>query len=154
MGFQAVRNLGFKRVSQIYISYDQSSLAKNNMKLDCSAPVAGNRLPFLQLYNPESRELDSIYHLFDGRALQVLIWLSNTDGIGEKEAQAVRDCFAENDDVQVHTIHNTTENVPAFKKIHAGSSILYIVRPDNYIGYIGKVDDLEGMQDYLKLFFV
>ena len=155
MSFDIVRNIGFKRVSQIYISYDKHSLAQNNISLNCNAPFAGNRLPFITLYNRSTQQMESLYHKLNGTDLQVVIWLSNSDKIGEKEATAIHTYCDENyDGIQTHTIHNITENMPVFEKLHITQSTLYVIRPDNYIGYIGRVDDIEGLRKYMNLYYV
>jgi len=92
--------------------------------------------------------------LFDVLKIQVVFWLSNTDKVGEKEAMALQYLFNNKNPngFQIHTFRNITENMPVYEQLGIHRSKIYIIRPDNYIGYIGEVDVLEGVLRYLFRF--
>ncbi|MCP4441686.1 MAG: pentachlorophenol monooxygenase [Aureispira sp.] len=150
LGFDAVRKRAFRVVSQIGIRYRKSSLSKQTIAL-VGKLKAGDRMPYVQVYDEQEKVSKSIYQYMKTTKCQALIWLSNKDEIGEKEADALKECLGNYaDQISIYTIHNLTENMAAFKSLKIGQSMLFLVRPDNYIGYIGAVDNLGKIQEYLK----
>lgn len=149
--FKSVRQRAFRVVSQIGIRYRKSKLSEQNLVLEGKLK-AGDRMPYVHVYDEQEKKLKSIYQIMDTPKFQALICLSNTDQIGEKEADALKvvlDGYTEQ--IDTHNIHNITENVAMFDNLKIKQSMVFLVRPDNYIGYIGAVDDLEGIQNYLNL---
>jgi 2-polyprenyl-6-methoxyphenol hydroxylase-like FAD-dependent oxidoreductase len=156
MGIKKIQQRAFKMVSQTGISYPDSPIAVSSTYLSKKTPHPGDRLPYLKVFDATTGNLKNLYHLLGEHNFHAIVWLSNKDKIGVKDAFAVRDYLNRSHAslFQTHLIHDQTENVPAFEQLDLNSSILYIVRPDNYIGYIGKVDNLDALKDYLKLIFL
>ena len=113
-------------------------------------------MPLLYIYNELTNEKQSLYEILGEGNFHAVVWLSNRDKIANSDAQNLYNMFSEKYPglFQTHVIHDITENVEAFHDLHLKKSTLYIVRPDNYIGYIGNVDDSEGLKEYLDNFLV
>lgn len=156
MGIRKIQKRAFKMVSQTGISYSDSPIAVNTTSLSRKAPHAGDRLPYLNVFDTTTGQLKNLYHQLGDQGFHAIVWSSNTDTIGTKEAALLEDYLNKNHLGLFHThlIQDQKENNPAFQQLDLKSSTLYIVRPDNYIGYIGKVDDLKALKAYLDLIFI
>ncbi|WP_052592928.1 FAD-dependent monooxygenase [Aureispira sp. CCB-QB1] len=156
MGIKAIQQRAFKIVSQVGINYPDSLVSNSSIYLNKKTPHPGDRLPYLEILDEKTGKLKSLYQQLGEQTFHAIIWLSNKDKIQDKDAYAVK-TFLDNNYAnlfQTHIIYDQTENVPAFQTLHLNHSTLYLIRPDNYIGYIGKVDDLTALEDYLQLFLV
>jgi 2-polyprenyl-6-methoxyphenol hydroxylase-like FAD-dependent oxidoreductase len=155
MGIRKIQQRAFKIVSQTGINYADSPISVSSTYLSKKTPHPGDRLPYLQIWDPTAAKLKNLYHQLGEHRFHAIVWLSNKDKIGLKEASAVERYLNENHAGLFHThrIEDQTENVPAFQQLDLKSSTLYIVRPDNYIAYIGKVEDLDALKAYLALIF-
>lgn len=154
MGWESVRKMVFKRLSQIGIHYRESAISHNGVSLSKAMPHAGDRLPYVMVYDEEKHGQISIYDWLRTTRFVALICLHNEDAIGETAANAVIETLESNYEglFDCHIIRNITENMVAFAQLHLHTSMLMLVRPDGYIGYIAKVDDLTGMTKYLNTF--
>ncbi len=155
MGIKKLQQRAFKMISQTGINYTDSPIAVSSTYLSKKTPHPGDRLPYLKVFDATTGGLKNLYHQLGEQGFHAIVWLSNKDKIGVKDAFVVKDYLNRNhpDLFHTHIIHDQTENVPVFEQLDLKSSILYLVRPDNYIGYIGKVDDMEALKGYLKLIF-
>lgn len=155
MGIKKIQQRAFKMVSQIGLNYNDSSISVSSTYLKKKTPHPGDRLPYLKILDPTTGNLTSLYHQLGEKNFHAIIWLSSKDKVTDKDASAVRGYLDHKypDLFHTHIIHDQTENIPTFKQLNLSSSVLYIVRPDNYIGYIGKVEDLNALEDYLNLIF-
>lgn len=155
MGIKKIQQRAFRMVSQIGISYPNSPIAISSTYLSKNTPHPGDRLPYLKVFDTNTNHLSNLYQVLGEHGFHAICWLSNKDKIGVKDAFAVRDYLNRSyaDLFHTHIIHDQTENIPAFEQLALNSSMLYIIRPDNYIGYIGKVDDLDALKKYLSLIF-
>ncbi len=155
MGWETVRRLAFKTVSQIRIHYREHSLSSQNLaSVHKEMPHAGDRLPFVQVYDETLHEHVSLFQWLQTTRFVALMWVHNEDPFGEKEVDAVKNTISAQfpDLFDFHTVHNITENMVTFARLHITRSTLFVVRPDGYIGYIGGLEDLQGVEGYLRGF--
>lgn len=156
MGIRKIQKRAFKMVSQTGIGYTGSPISVSSTYLSKKTAHPGDRLPYLQVWDSTTGKLQNLYHQLGEQNFHAILWLSNKDNIGRKEGTAIEHYLTKNHTglFQTHFIEDQTENIPAFQQLDLKHSTLYIVRPDNYIGYIGKVDDLEALKTYLDLIFI
>jgi hypothetical protein len=152
MGISSLQRRGFRIVSQIGVRYKESPISVHNIAGHKNSPNAGDRLPYVQVYNETSHQKETLTKLLGEKGFHAIIWLSNQDKITNKDAIAIQKNLQQkySTTFDSHIIHNITENVATYQKLHINKSTIYIVRPDNYIGYIGAVNDKNGLENYLK----
>ncbi|BDS12884.1 FAD-dependent monooxygenase [Aureispira anguillae] len=153
MGISKVQQRAFRIVSQTGISYPESPIAVGAVYLSKKAPHPGDRLPFLKVYNTTTAQQESLYHRLGEQFFHAIVWLKASD----KQLDAVvQDLKQYLDDrypnlFQTHIISERAENTAVFQQLDLDQSLLFIVRPDNYIGYIGKINDQQALENYLNL---
>lgn len=147
MGISAIQRRAFRIVSQTGISYRDSAIAINNATLNKHEPHAGDRLPYVLVQ--QNQQQQSIYKLLGEQGFQVICWLKNPTDNANEITTYLEQQHA--DSFHIHTIANNNQNAAAFKTLNLRDSVIYIVRPDNYIGYIGSIHDLDGIKAYLSL---
>lgn len=156
MGVKKIQQRAFKMVSQTGIRYSNSPIAVSATYLSKKAPHPGDRLPYVKVFDSTTGELKNLYHLLGEQGFHAVFWWRNNDKTEIQDAAVIETYLKENYTtvVQTHNLYDQTENSSAFQKLDLKNSTLYLVRPDNYIGYIGKVDDLDALKAYLELIFI
>ena len=128
LGLDIVKNALFPLVSQIGISYRESSLSDNDADF---AVQAGDRMPYFRV-GP------SIYDSL--RAPKFHLMTFGGDGAG-RLADEFRDI------VDTHTLPLTDDILEHFG---AEGPFMVLLRPDNYIGMITSEISAEAAADYLR----
>jgi 2-polyprenyl-6-methoxyphenol hydroxylase-like FAD-dependent oxidoreductase len=143
-----IKNVFFKRVSQIDISYRHSKI---NLHLSNSTKVkAGDRLPYLKLYD-EKLEQETDLHQWCSKPGFTLIILGKFDElflftIARWITQAYPGIL------NFFYLPPSGKNLDVFEAFDANphQQKTIIVRPDMYIGYMHDVADIGMMNNYLQ----
>ncbi|MGD9588621.1 MAG: FAD-dependent monooxygenase [Pyrinomonadaceae bacterium] len=126
-----VQRMVFPLVSQIGINYRRSSLSKDAAAVKVSA---GDRMPYFLV------DGQSIYDRLHEPRFHLIVF---SDGSAEQAGMSEDlDGLAD-----VHTIPLYPHIAEIFD---TEATFCVLLRPDNYIGFIGKGYDIEGVKDYLK----
>lgn len=125
----------FKAGSQIAISYTKSSLSYSENK---NILVAGKLVPFVKI---NSKIIDD--HLkFDGFTILLFDTLLRDD-----QKEDIQNSFFVK--FQFIDIIRNEMNEDAIKKFKVNSSALFVIRPDNYIGYCAETISVTDVKKYL-----
>jgi hypothetical protein len=128
MGREPVRRAAFRTISQIGISYRQSSLSRTLGGVPTDAPQAGDRFPWLRLtFTGQDRREDLFERLDDTRF--------NLLAIGQPAPMIER--LGLGDLVRVHLVPLEGENTAALRKISITAPMFYLLRPDGHVGLAG-----------------
>jgi len=144
---QNTREVFFRRASQIYISYRDSTISLNLSNADNIK--AGDRLPYLKVFDEKKQEETDLHEWCSkpGFTLVVLGKLQEIDlftlakWITQKYTASLNFFY----------LPPSTKNEAVFKtfEISEGKKKALIVRPDMHIGFINDVVDIEMMDNYL-----
>jgi len=110
----------FKKLSQLFYSYNKSSLSVNKTKYNLKFR-AGDRLPFIR---------SGFYNNFKSSNFY-LIYISNNK-LTDEEAKPLKELFCSHVDLFEESL---TEE---WSKLGVTSSLFILVRPDHHILYIGN----------------
>ncbi|MBE7179016.1 MAG: FAD-dependent monooxygenase, partial [Mucilaginibacter polytrichastri] len=138
----------FSRVSQIRIAYRHSPLSlhlshKTNIR-------AGDRLPFLQVENPKTREVTNIQQWNHGTGFCLLL----LDRLNRIDMPTLRNWLSRNYPTLVDTYYvpYSEVNEPVFSafEVAEADKKMILVRPDGYIGLIADGVDMLLLQRYFQ----
>lgn len=125
----AVKKFVFPRISQIMINYRESSLSLDDGNFSVKA---GDRMPYFEI------EGASIYDLLHEPKFHILQFHDGKGPVTDASFNAeIADLYSLPLYPNVSEIFGTQE------------SFTVLLRPDNYIGYIGGGTDLDGVKKYL-----
>lgn len=144
---QAIRHFFFRRISEIGIQYQKSSLSHQASlgNFPAYAPKPGDRLPLLR-YNENGIALN-IQEKVKGTDFHLFIFSKQTlpDAIikvAEKYTHLI----------SIETIPFTSETSDMYKRLGIGNSGCYLIRPDMYIAYRSCKPKAEHLETYLQQF--
>ena len=144
----SLREVFFKRLSQISITYRDSKL---NLHLSNATKIkAGDRLPYFKVFD-EKKQQETDLHEWCSKPGFTLIVLGN---LSELDLFTLAKWITQNYTGQINFFYLPTsaknqEIFDAFE-IAAGKKKALIVRPDMHIGLINDVVDIDMMDNYLK----
>lgn len=155
MGIPTIQKRAFRIVSQTGISYTKSPISQQNIVLPDQAPKAGERLPYLTVYNEQFQQQQNLYHRLGEAMFHLIVWQCQQDIDLAPSTQKIKQYLTQQypNLFQTHLIVEQHQNFSTFQQLQLQQSALFVVRPDNYIAYIGAVDDLDGLQGYLGTLF-
>lgn len=126
---ERVRRAAFRTISQIGISYRESSLSRTLGGVPADAPQAGDRFPWLRLtFNGQNRPEDLFERLDDTR-FNLLV-------MGQPAPMIER--LGRDDRLQVHLVPLGGENAAALRKVSITVPMFYLLRPDGHVGLAGS----------------
>lgn len=146
-GKEGLREVFFKRVSQIFIEYRDSKLSlhlsqANNIK-------AGDRLPYLKVFD-EKKQLETDLHEWCTKPGFTLIVLGK---IQEFDLFAIAKWITQNygSSLNFFYLPPSAKNMDVFNAFDVGKnkSKVLIIRPDMHIGLINDAVDMDVMDKYL-----
>jgi 2-polyprenyl-6-methoxyphenol hydroxylase-like FAD-dependent oxidoreductase len=135
--FKSAGRFFFKGVSQIGINYSHSSLS---VSADKELLKAGALVPFVKL---NASKIDE-YLKFTG----FTIFLFNVT-ITEQKKHELQQCYHAEFQFVFVPVNNL--NADAYRKFKVKSSAVFLVRPDNYIGFADKNFSIERLREYLEI---
>jgi 2-polyprenyl-6-methoxyphenol hydroxylase-like FAD-dependent oxidoreductase len=145
------QRISFKNVSQIAIHYRKSFLSKSQLQNPSSEFKAGDRVPYCFIFSEELKKTVSLHELLKEPAFHILIFSKNNS---EKENITPLEAFF-NKNFQglfkIVFISYHEKNKDAFEKTGVKkNTLLCIVRPDNYAGYLSDKINTDEIKLYLK----
>jgi hypothetical protein len=139
MGFQRVRRVGFRTISQIGIRYARSSLSQTLPGLPAKAARGGDRFPWVRLQLSPDGPPQDLFQKLDDTRFNLLLIGSREDAATDELKRLML----------VHTVPDTPENRKALGRAGIPFPSFYLLRPDGYIALAGS--RLEGgvLEGYL-----
>ena len=138
----------FKRVSQIDINYQHSTLSLHLSQL--KTIKAGDRLPYMSVYD-EKKQQETDLHAWCSKPGFTLITMGP---LQELYVFSLAKWITQNYNGWLNFFHlpPSVKNQRVFDafEIKEGQNKAIIVRPDMYIGLVNDVVDLEMMKNYLE----
>ena len=137
---QVVRNLLFKTVSQIGITY-RATTPKNATYGDFpeNTPMPGDRLPYIT-YKDREQQTISLQELVSQSKFLVILLQQNKKVFSVDSLQSSL--------VETHRIIFSASTEHIFKQLGIHHEGCYIIRPDMYIAYRSQDPDIKTIQDY------
>lgn len=143
-----IRELFFKRASEIYINYRHSNIS---LHLSNATKIkAGDRLPYLAVYD-EKQQIETDLHEWCSKPGFTLIVLGK---LKELDLFTLAKWITQNynGNLNLFYLPPSTKNKHVFEQFEVGESKkkALIVRPDMHIGLINDVVDVGMMDNYLN----
>jgi 2-polyprenyl-6-methoxyphenol hydroxylase-like FAD-dependent oxidoreductase len=140
MKIQRVRNLAFRTISQIGIRYRKSPLSQTLAGLPKSAPVAGDRFPWMQLKLRAGGPAEDLFQQLDDTRFNLLVMgqpapAAGMPGLGDL--------------LGVHAIPDEAANSAELGRVGITGPAFYLLRPDGYVGLAGTRFDADAVKRYL-----
>ncbi|MDQ2961992.1 MAG: FAD-dependent monooxygenase [Pseudomonadota bacterium] len=140
MGFDRIRKIAFRTISQIGIAYRNSSLSETLAGLPDTAPRAGDRFPWLRLkFLPNGSTEDLFGRLDDTRFNLLAIGQASSDG-GVPEL---------GDLLRVHEVPGDPANDRELARAQIPQPAFYLLRPDGHVGLAGTHLDAAAATRYV-----
>jgi 2-polyprenyl-6-methoxyphenol hydroxylase-like FAD-dependent oxidoreductase len=139
MTFERVRNLAFRTISQIGISYPASSLSQSLPGLPKGAPAAGDRFPWarLRLRGPA----EDLFGKLDDTCFNLLVF-------GQPAVPAPTGAFG--DLLRIHVIPDDAKNDAELTRVGVPRQSFYLLRPDGHVGLCGTRLEMPAAERYLS----
>jgi len=153
--YNSVRTAIFKRISQIGIRYQKSTLsvtAAGENHFPEQAPRPGERVPFMAIFSADHQRKMSLYSLLHHPYFTLLIFKSTFGPDRAEQLKEEVDAELENYLPQlVHTqiIYPHDENHVLYEQFGINEDAFYLIRPDNYIAYRAQPAYTESLMQYL-----
>ena len=142
MRFERVRNLAFRTISQIGISYPDSPLSQNAAPAAQECAAAGDRFPWLQLKFDAERAAEDLFEKLDDTRFNLLV-------IGQPPFPAgALDEFRD-----LLRIHAVPMDSGQRCRVGAGDvprSSFYLLRPDGHVGLCGERLEASSIKRYIS----
>jgi hypothetical protein len=141
MKFERVRQLAFRTIAQLGISYPASSLSQALPGLPKDAPAAGERFPWMRLkLEPNGPAEDLFEHLDDTKFNLLMIGQSPI-------APGTLDDFGGL--LRIHTIAADPANNAELGRAKVPQPSFYLLRPDGHVGLCGARLEVAELRRYL-----
>jgi hypothetical protein len=140
MTFERVRQLVFRTLSQIGISYPGSSMSRALPGLPKNSPAAGDRFPWMRLKFEPNGLAQDLYERLDDMKFNLLAVGQpvSSDSLGE---------FG--DLLRIHTIAADPANEAELARAKVPQTSFYLLRPDGHVGLCGTRYDAAVVKRYL-----
>ena len=141
MGFDRVRKLAFRTISQTGIHYRESSLSESPAGWPEAAPRAGDRFPWLSFkFLPEGPAEDLFGKLDDTRFNLIVIGQpappNGVPGLGDL--------------LRIHTVPGDPANDRELARAHIPRPSFYLLRPDGHVGLAGIHLEIAAANRYVS----
>jgi 2-polyprenyl-6-methoxyphenol hydroxylase-like FAD-dependent oxidoreductase len=140
----------FKNISQIGITYKNSSLEKvSEGSFPSAAPKPGHRLPFIEFEDTAGR-LINIQHVVDPIKIHLLIFYEPVKEGAEKGLIELATRYP--DAISVSSVPLAKGSYPLFRRLGIKKEGFFLIRPDLYIAYRSNRLDTRHFENYLDSF--
>ncbi len=139
MKFERVRQFAFRTISQIGISYPDSTLSQALGGLSKGAPAAGDRFPWVRIKLRADGPAEDIYGVLDDTCFNLLMF-------GESSAEAAGQF---GDMVRALAIPRIADNDQELARAGISQPSFYLLRPDGHVGLCGPQFDAAAVARYL-----
>ena len=140
MGFDTVRKLAFRTISQIGIHYPNSALSQTLPDLPKTAPRAGDRFPWLRLKFTANRSSEDLFDKLDDTRFTLLLF-------GQAPPAGMSDL---GDLLRVHEISKDPANRGELARAQIPQPSFYLLRPDGHVGLCGVHLEAPALSTYFS----
>jgi 2-polyprenyl-6-methoxyphenol hydroxylase-like FAD-dependent oxidoreductase len=146
---RAIRELGFKTVSEIGIHYRQSPLSQEgpHSRFPGSAPKPGDRVPYL----PSADHSIGTRELTRGTKFHFILFCGHDHAEEARRMTQGLEAVYPNL-IEFEAIPPTTDTAKLYQTFGIRKQGYYFVRPDSYIGYRSGTIETAHFEKYLKQF--
>ena len=137
---QRARLLAFRTISQIGISYRNSSLSKSLQPAADGAPAAGDRFPWMKLRLQPGGAVEDLFEKLDDTRFNLLVIGQTPEGGVPSFGSSLRTFVIPADGV----------NGNALTRAHISGPAFYLLRPDGHVGLAGTRFDPAAVKRYLE----
>ena len=141
MRSERVRQLAFRTVSQIGISYYGSPLAQNLSGVQADAPRAGDRFPWLRLRLRPDGPIEDLFRALSDLQMHLLLF---------GQAAPADDEFAAPGGLRVHAVPADADNAAELRRAKIAAPSFYLLRPDGHVGLAGGLLEPGVIARYLS----
>jgi 2-polyprenyl-6-methoxyphenol hydroxylase-like FAD-dependent oxidoreductase len=136
MTIERIRKTAFRTISQIGISYPQSSLSKAQTLMPNGAPAPGDRFPWIQLSDARSPGRDVLQELDDTR-FNLVVFGQLVITRTSRELSGILNVISISED----DLRDGARIIP--------SPSFYLLRPDGHVGLCGTFLNTREVTEYL-----
>jgi 2-polyprenyl-6-methoxyphenol hydroxylase-like FAD-dependent oxidoreductase len=140
MGFDSIRELAFRTISQIGIRYPHSTLSVTQADLPKRATQAGDRFPWLRLALKANVLREDLFGALDDTRFTLLLF-------GQAPPAGMTDLGGL---LRVHEVSHDSANDRELARAHIPQPSFYLLRPDGHIGLCGAHFDATAMSLYFS----
>jgi 2-polyprenyl-6-methoxyphenol hydroxylase-like FAD-dependent oxidoreductase len=140
MGRRTIRRRAFQLLSQIGISYRDSSLSRTLDGVATGAPRAGDRFPWLQVAFAPNAPREDVFKKLDDVCFNLI-------AIGQPAPSAA--AFGVGDLLRVHVVPADGDNASTFAAAKICAPSYYLLRPDGHVGLAGTRLDVDTVRQWL-----
>ncbi|HZF19605.1 MAG TPA: FAD-dependent monooxygenase [Burkholderiales bacterium] len=139
MSIGLVRSLAFRTISQIGIRYPDSPLSRTLAGVSGSAPVAGDRFPWLSLQMSANGPVEDLFRKLDDTRYNLLVF-----GQPSGEVPVVDSLLS------VHAVPDGPHNTGELARARTPAVSFYLLRPDGHVGLAGARLEPGAVTRYLS----
>jgi len=140
MKFERVRQLAFRTIAQIGISYPGSVMSQALPGLPKDAPAAGDRFPWIRLKFAANGPAEDLFEHLDDTKFNLLV-------IGQRVSPEPPGDVE--DLLRVHAIVAGPANEAALSRAKVPQTSFYLLRPDGHVGLCGARLEIADVKRYL-----
>lgn len=140
MSFEWLQKIAFRTVSQIGISYRHSRLSKSLEGMPSSAPLAGDRFPWLQLKFHTDGPITDSFETLDDTQFNLIV-------IGQRPPSAGEFDFG--DLLRIHSLPVDPVNDKELAHAQIPQPSFYLLRPDGHVGLCGTRLETASVTRYI-----
>jgi 2-polyprenyl-6-methoxyphenol hydroxylase-like FAD-dependent oxidoreductase len=141
MNRKPTRELAFRTISQIGISYRRSPLSSMQSRLSEGAPSAGDRFPWLKLKFTPGGPVQDLFEQLDDTRFNLLLFGQSAPASGLPQ---------QHDGLLViHVLPADPVNEQALAHAGIPTPSFYLLRPDGHAGFAGARLDVLKLNNYL-----
>jgi len=131
-----LRKLAFRTISQIGISYHDSTLSRNLPGLPKGAPEAGDRFPWIHLRFDDGTETEDLFQRLDDTRFNLLVFGQG----GPVSGSSFSDLLS------VHVVSADEVNAEEIARAGVPAQSFYLLRPDGHVALAGTRLDVSAIQ--------
>lgn len=135
-----LQKIAFRTVSQIGISYRHSPLSKSLEGMPSSAPLAGDRFPWLQLKFHTDGPITDSFETLDDTQFNLIV-------IGQRPPSAGEFDFG--DLLRIHPLPVDPVNDKELAHARIPQPSFYLLRPDGHVGLCGTRLETASVTRYI-----